>query len=363
MIQFCFFIANAAWECRRAAIIRKFLLTCFFTCTLSKFWNCAEIKVVGSGSSSKGGQPAPASAPEEEMVTVEAPVPPAPTPPLVAEKEASRNVREACADASYSYYEATEDCTGYVYCILGQPDEPYYCGDGMLYDQAGQRCNWADQVCCGGRCGAAEEDVDGPTRTPTPPPTNKPNALLDWDPDAVYRGHDKTIIGYYASWQWYDRDGVAAPANMDFTKITRANFAFFQITTEGDIYGTDSWADPITLFGFYDWMSEEGTVPQYCSWDEPKVPPVCAAHNYEEGLIYLAHAAGAEVYPSIGGWSLSDPFPTMAASATARAHFADQCVELIKSYNFDGIDLGTSFCGSIFLLMESSLRSTFGSDA
>ena len=31
----------------------------------------------------------------------------------------------------------------------------------------------------------------------------------------------KTIIGYYASWQWYDRESLAAPSNMDFTKVTR----------------------------------------------------------------------------------------------------------------------------------------------
>lgn len=126
---------------------------------------------------------------------------------------------------------------------------------------------------------------------------------------------------------------------MDFTKITRANFAFFQITEEGDIFGTDSWADPITLFGLYDWASE-GDVPRYCSWDAPGEPPACSAHDYESGLIYLAHRAGAEVYPSIGGWSLSDPFPAMAANPAARANFASQCVELIRNYNFDGIDLG-----------------------
>lgn len=96
-----------------------------------------------------------------------------------------------------------------------------------------------------------------------------------------------------ASWQWYDRDGLAAPINMDFSKITRANFAFFQITEEGEIYGTDSWADPITLFGPYDWMAEDGF--QYCSWDEPGAPPKCGYHFYNEGLIYLSHQAGTEV--------------------------------------------------------------------
>ena len=36
----------------------------------------------------------------------------------------------------------------------------------------------------------------------------------------------------------------------------------------------------------------------------------------------MAHQAGAEVYPSIGGWNLSDPSPVMAADAEIRATFA-----------------------------------------
>jgi GH18 family chitinase len=54
--------------------------------------------------------------------------------------------------------------------------------------------------------------------------------------------HDKEIIGYYASWQWYDRSKLAKPENMDFRKVTRVNFAFFQIDTAGNIWGTDDWA-------------------------------------------------------------------------------------------------------------------------
>lgn len=57
--------------------------------------------------------------------------------------------------------------------------------------------------------------------------------------------------GYYASWQWYDRNGLAEPSNLDFTKITRVNFAFFQTTEEGFLYGTDEWADPITVRNRY----------------------------------------------------------------------------------------------------------------
>ena len=103
----------------------------------------------------------------------------------------------------------------------------------------------------------------------------------------------------------------------------------------------DPWADPITLYGEYDWSYIEGqSTNKYCSWDKENDAPTCAGHRYDTGLIYQAHNAGVEVYPSIGGWSLSDPFPVMAANADSRARFAQQCVDLIKSYNFDGIDLG-----------------------
>lgn len=158
----------------------------------------------------------------------------------------------------------------------------------MLYDADKQSCMWEDQVtkCRGNQMNNEEDIIPLKDRVPTLRPTMKPNSLLEWGRED--RKHDKTIIGecllclscmcsyiiyhpffniqpsiclhastgYYASWQWYDRDGLAAPINMDFSKITRANFAFFQITTDGEIFGTDSWADPITLFGMYDWMSE-----------------------------------------------------------------------------------------------------------
>ena len=95
--------------------------------------------------------------------------------------------------------------------------------------------------------------------------------------------------------------------------------------------------DPITLFGEHDWAALDGR--EYCSWDAPNLK-TCHRHFYEDGLIYQAKAAGAEVWPSIGGWSLSDPFPTMAASEASREKFANNCVKLIEEYGFDGIDIG-----------------------
>lgn len=82
--------------------------------------------------------------------------------------------------------------------MAGTPGEVYKCSAGQLYDGAQQRCNWEDEVVC---TSAVDElyDEDGnplPTKQPSPPPTPPPNPLLEWNPNAVDRGHDKTIIGY-----------------------------------------------------------------------------------------------------------------------------------------------------------------------
>lgn len=98
------------------------------------------------------------------------------------------------------------------------------------------------------------------------------------------------------------------------------------------------------LFGPYNWNGIEGVDMEYCSWDGPDLK-VCNFHHYEEGLIYLARQSGAEIWPSIGGWSLSDPFPVMAKNKASREKFVSKCVELIEAYGFDGIDIDWEYPG------------------
>lgn len=136
------------------------------------------------------------------------------------------------------------------------------------------------------------------------------------------------------------------------------------------MYGTDSWADPNVLYGPYDYNpsdSSENAVNYKCHWTAPG-EKACAHHKLEEGLIGLVHAAGARIFPSLGGWTLSDNFPGIAADPAKRKHFAEQCVDLIKEYGFDGIDLdweypayaphsGTPDDTENFVLLLQDLRS------
>jgi chitinase len=47
--------------------------------------------------------------------------------------------------------------------------------------------------------------------------------------------------------------------------------------------------------------------------------------------------------PLIGGWTLSDNFPGIAADPI----FAQQCIELIIAYGFDGIDINWEYPGYV----------------
>ena len=88
---------------------------------------------------------------------------------------------------------------------------------------------------------------------------------------------------------------------MDFRKVQRVNYAFFQPDARGNIFGTDRWGDPQLLFGPYTEKLMGGV--QKCSYDGPEEIN-CSYHEHNAGIINLAHQAGAEVYPSIGGWTL-----------------------------------------------------------
>ena len=181
-----------------------------------------------------------------------------------------------------------------------------------------------------------------PSLSPTLPPWT--NAPFVPSPSS---STSKTVIGYYASWQWYDRNKFADPINIPYSKYDRINYAFFQPDKQGNLFGTDEWADPQLLFGPYIYNEGEQTPSNYkCSWDGPNLTN-CNHHDTSKGLIQLAHNANVQVMPSIGGWTLSDNFPQIAADPIKRNNFAQQCIELIIAYGFDGIDIDWEYPGYV----------------
>ncbi|ORE03545.1 glycoside hydrolase [Rhizopus microsporus var. microsporus] len=116
---------------------------------------------------------------------------------------------------------------------------------------------------------------------------------------------NKVIVGYFPNWLY----GRYPPSQIDFSKYTHIYYAFAIQNTPT----APTWADP-------------GVFDTYVAYGFPK-------------LLSLAHAAGTKVMVSVGGWSGSTQFSTMAASQSNRKAWIDWNVNFIKQYNTDGVDI------------------------
>lgn len=110
----------------------------------------------------------------------------------------------------------------------------------------------------------------------------------------------KQVIGYYCDW---------LSNTVDYSKYTILNYAFVQPQANGTI-------------------------------DAPVV-----GTSMLTGLVSAAHANGAKVLVSVGGWTWSNNFPTIAASATTRNKFASECQRYITTYGLDGVDIDWEYPG------------------
>lgn len=137
----------------------------------------------------------------------------------------------------------------------------------------------------------------------------------------------KEVVGYYPNWQWYDRTKLVNPMNLSYSKYSVINYCFFKPETTGLISSTDTWADDNLLNG----------QPNYAQ----------GGYYPNTSIVDRAHKAGTKVMVSIGGWSLSDNFPAIAASPFLRAAFAGDCNRLISQYKFDGIDIDWEYPGHL----------------
>lgn len=102
----------------------------------------------------------------------------------------------------------------------------------------------------------------------------------------------KEVIGYWADW---------VNNAVDYSKYTIINYAFVQPQSDGSIGSPDA--------------------------------------TKLKNLVSGGHGAGCKVMLSIGGWTWSTSFSSIAGSPTARQKFASQCASLISQYNLDGVDI------------------------
>jgi chitinase len=130
---------------------------------------------------------------------------------------------------------------------------------------------------------------------------------------------DKKIVAYYIEWGIYGRD--YQPADMPLEKVTHVNYAFANISADGRIAIGDPYAATEKLY--------PGD-----SWDQP----YAGTYNQLNNVLRAEHPH-IKTLISVGGWTWSGRFSDVALTEQSRALFAESCVQFIRDYNFDGVDL------------------------
>lgn len=126
----------------------------------------------------------------------------------------------------------------------------------------------------------------------------------------------REVIGYFPGWKWQADSTAMTVGKIPYGKLTIINYAFWYPLPDGRIVGRDSAGDAVYLSG-----------------------------AKESRLVDRAHDHGVKVMLSLGGWDASDNFPVVASTAPSRTAFSRSCLETIRQYGFDGIDIDWEYPG------------------
>lgn len=156
------------------------------------------------------------------------------------------------------------------------------------------------------------------------------------------------IVGYYPSWAAYGR--TYNVSDIDPTKVTHINYAFADICWNGIHGNPDPTGPNPTTWSCQDENSQTINVPNGTIvlgdpwidtgkrfpgdvWDQPYAGNINQLNKLKQINPNL------KTIISVGGWTWSNRFSDVAATAATRETFANSAVDFLRKYNFDGVDL------------------------
>jgi chitinase len=179
-----------------------------------------------------------------------------------------------------------------------------------------------------------------------PTPTSAaPQPAVPLPAGPAYDGY--RAVAYYGNWDIYARK--FSPPAIPADKLTHLLYSFADNRADGTVFLTDTYAD-----------AEKHNVND--SWNE-------SGNNVYGNLkalqILKAENRNLKVILSVGGWTYTNTKKNMDApmsTSAGRQKFASTCVQMIKDYGFDGIDVDWEYPqnteqGSQFVALLKEIRS------
>lgn len=162
----------------------------------------------------------------------------------------------------------------------------------------------------------------------------------------------KNIVGYYPTWKAHKYTAT----DVAWDKITELDYSFFAPGPNGKLHvtgaavgeeGQQKFIDNELLFGP---ISSKGQKKCVSNIDlKDKITKQCTFHKKDAqkaSLIQIAHSNNVKVFASIGGWTMTKYFYSIAKDPVKLNTFNQEVVRLFDEYGFDGIDLDWEYPGT-----------------
>ncbi|SHK77386.1 chitinase family 18 [Clostridium cavendishii DSM 21758] len=140
----------------------------------------------------------------------------------------------------------------------------------------------------------------------------------------------KRNVMYYGDWSIWGGQETFYPKDIPAKQLTHLNFAFLDFNADGSLKFTDAQA----------------------SLGAPVGMPEVQWNSANAGLINAFQELRAEnpnlkIGISLGGWSKSGDFSTVAANSSTRAKFVENVMKFIDYANMDFVDIDWEYPGSV----------------
>lgn len=154
--------------------------------------------------------------------------------------------------------------------------------------------------------------------------------------------HDKVLAAYFPEWGIYGRNYQLD--DVPGEKITHLIYSFANLTAAGEMTLFDSYAAVEKRFAAHESVSGEADQWYYPPGD-PRADQTIWG-NFNQLAQLKEKFPHLQVSIAVGGWTLSDHFSTVVATAAGRQTFANSIVSFLTTYEvFDGIDFDWEYPG------------------
>lgn len=140
----------------------------------------------------------------------------------------------------------------------------------------------------------------------------------------------KRNVMYYGDWSIWGGQGNFYPQDIPADQLTHLNYAFMDFDAQGNLIYCDKDAATAASLG-----------QQGVTWGDVNAGIIPALINLK------AANPNLKVGISLGGWSKSGDFSTVAANPTLRKKLVDNTIKFIEYANMDFVDLDWEYPGSV----------------